>query len=683
MKGGERFREAKRILVLCALPYTNNVPHVGTIVGSHLPADTFARYCRLKGKEVIFIGGTDENGAPTEITARELGVSPKELCDTLYEVHKKIYDWLKISYDNFSRTSKPIHHETTREFFQRLYENGYISEGELELPYCENCKLFLPDRYVEGKCPYCGYEAARGDQCENCGRLLDPHELLEARCKLCGSSPKLKKTKHLFLELSKVQRELEEWITSNEHWNEFTRSWALGWIKEGLKRRCITRDLTWGVRVPLEGYEDKVFYVWFDAPIGYISSTKEWAKKVGDEKAWERFWKDESCLVYNFLGKDNIPFHTVFWPGMLIAHGNLNLPFDVIGLHYCNYEGRKISKSKGWGVFCDKLMESDVNSDVWRFYFTFLIPETGDTEFRWSDFERRVNTELVGNLANFVYRTLSFAWKYFREGVKKGKLSEEDEGLLKKVAREIEAYEHAMDNVRLREGLTVVLRISSEGNKYFQEEEPWKLVESDKERCSTVVWVCLNVCKVIGILLRPFLPETSEKILSYLNLPPDLGWRDVHTTLEDKVVTKEPKLLFEKLTDEKIERLKKLVTKPTPLEEFFGKEKEERVSFEEFKKIRMRVGKVVGAERVKGSRKLLRLLVDFGGKRMQAVAGLGECYSPEELEGKKFVFVTNLEKKRIFGIESECMILAAVSKDGKKVSLLVPESDVEEGSEIL
>nr|MDG6971107.1 methionine--tRNA ligase [Nitrososphaerota archaeon] len=388
----------ERVLVLCALPYTNAVPHVGNLVGSHLPADIFARYCRLKGMDTLFVGATDENGTPTEVAALELGVTPKELTDTLYRVHRDIYQWFGISYDNFSRTSAPTHHKTSQEFFLKIYEKGYVSEGVLRLPYCEKDRLFLPDRYVEGTCPVCGYELARGDQCEKCSTLLDPIQLINPRCKVDGSPPVFKDSKQLFLELGKVHAVLQSWIGSNEVWKAQVTSLAMGWLKEGLKKRSITRDLRWGVPVPLDGYRSKVFYVWFDAPIGYISATKEWGDAKGDPEAWKKFWTDEGTRIYNFLGKDNIPFHTIFWPGMLFAHGGLNLPYDVVGLQFCNYEGDKISKSKNWGVFCESIPMAGLDPDIWRYYLIGIIPETRDTEFKWDDFKSKVNNELVANL---------------------------------------------------------------------------------------------------------------------------------------------------------------------------------------------------------------------------------------------------------------------------------------------
>jgi len=563
------FKE-KRILVLCALPYTNAIPHIGNIVGSHLPADIFARYCRLKGYDTIFIGGTDENGTPTEVASIELKVSPKQLTDVLYRIHKEIYDWFEISYDNFSRTSLPIHHKTTQEFFKKVHQNGFVSEGLLKLPFCEKDGLFLPDRYVYGTCPHCGYENARGDQCENCTELLDPDQLINPRCKICGSEPVIKDVKHLFIEFGKLESKIEKWIKSNKHWREQVINLALGWIKEGLKKRCITRDLKWGVAVPLDGYEDKVFYVWFDAPIGYVSFTKEWSEKTG--KKWEEFWQDEKTLIYNFLGKDNIPFHTIFWPGMIIANGEYNLPYNVIGLQYCNYEGGKISKSKKWGIFCEKLIEAKIEPDIWRYYLTYLIPETKDTEFKWEEFKNRINNELVGNLGNFVHRTLSFIWNYLDGEIKKGNFGDEEEKLIEKIRKSKKRTQDLLEDVRLREALMEILSLSASGNKYFQENKPWELVKKDRERCNTVLFVCAELCKSLAVLISPFLPRSSNEILRQLNVEKNLAWNDVGSIdLEDAHKINEPSVIFEKLTKDRIEKLKGEVTQVTPLEKFFKK----------------------------------------------------------------------------------------------------------------
>ncbi|MDA4114414.1 MAG: methionine--tRNA ligase [Thaumarchaeota archaeon] len=558
----------KRVLVLCALPYTNAVPHVGNIVGSHLPADIFARYSRLKGYETLLIGGADENGTPTEVAALELKVSTQRLTDVFYAVHKRIYDWFEISYDNFSRTSLPVHHKTTQDFFLRIYEKGYITAGTLTLPYCENDKLFLADRYVQGTCPVCGYEFARGDQCENCATLLEPSQLINPKCKIDGSTPVFRDSENLFLELHKLEGGLETWITGQEHWRRQVTSLALAWIKEGLKKRSITRDLKWGVPVPLKGYEDKIFYVWFDAPIGYISSTKEWAQKSGTPEAWKPYWLDQSTIIYNFLGKDNIPFHTIFWPGMLMAHGEFNLPYDVVGLQYCNYEGDKISKSRNWGIFCEKVIESGLEPDIWRYYLTYLIPETKDTEFKWDEFENRVNNELVANIGNFVHRTLTFTSNFLGGVVEPAEPGEEEEELQRRILTEVDKADEALRDVRLRDAMKNILQVATLGNEYFQRSQPWVLIKQDQQRCRQVIYSCVNVCRILAILLRPYLPASSKKIYGFLNLEGEPTWDAVRLPMGRTVIEK-PEILFKKFEKPEIERIKSIVTKSTDAKDYF------------------------------------------------------------------------------------------------------------------
>jgi methionyl-tRNA synthetase len=558
----------RRVLVLCALPYTNAVPHVGNIVGSHLPADIFARYCRLKGFETLLIGGADENGTPTEVAALELKVTTRRLTDVFYAVHKRIYDWFEISYDNFSRTSLPVHHRTTQDFFLEIYGKGYVTPGILRLPYCENDKLFLADRYIQGTCPVCGYEFARGDQCENCATLLEPSQLINPKCKIDGSTPVFRDSENLFLELGKLEGSLGTWIEGQTQWRRQVTSLALAWIKEGLKKRSITRDLKWGVPVPLKGYENKIFYVWFDAPIGYISSTKEWAERSGDPEGWKPFWLDPSTTVYNFLGKDNIPFHTIFWPGMLMAHGSLNLPYEVVGLQYCNYEGDKISKSRNWGIFCEKVVESGLDPDIWRYYLTYLIPETKDTEFKWEEFENRVNNELVANIGNFVHRTLTFTANFLGGVVEPAEPGAEEKELQEKVRSEVEKADEALGEVRIRDAMKNILQVATLGNEYFQRSQPWVLIKQDPERCRRVIYSCVGICRTLAVLLAPYLPSSSRKVYGFLGLPGEPVWSDASLPLGKLNIAK-PEVLFKKLEKTEIERIRSMVTRSTDARDYF------------------------------------------------------------------------------------------------------------------
>ncbi len=704
--------ERQKRLITSALPYTNNVPHIGNIVGSHYPADVFARYCRLAGHDTVFIGGTDEHGTATEITAQKYGVTPKELCDFFYDIHKDIYDWFQISYDNFSRTSKEIHYETTTEFLGQVYDNGFIIPQDISLPFCKSCDRQLADRFIEGECPYCKYEKARGDQCEHCGKVLDPEKLVHPYCTVCNSRDiEFKTVKHLFLDLEKLSPQLQAWIESKEHWRPQVRNLALSWINEGLKPRCITRELKWGVPVPFEGFEDLVFYVWVDAPIGYISSTKEW-----DPKRWQEFWKSKDSKIYHFIGKDNIPFHTIFFPGMLMANSEYTLPHNVVGLQYLNYEGSKFSKSKGYGIFCENLPEAGLPVDYWRFYLAYLIPETRDTEFFWKDFQDRVNSELVGNFGNFVNRTLTFTKNKFMLEVPKPHLTKKDTDFIEEIGGQVDRIGSSFEDVKLREALEGILKLSDMGNRYFQENEPWK----DVERAKSVVFVCVNLCRVLGLLMRPFLPLSAFKLETLLNVH-DKDWSKLNEfTLKVGHKMNEPKLLFEKLEDAKVEELKQKTSKvteyfkeaePEPVkeeespaapmekeaeemekaveasgetvvEEEAAEEEIDYVPFEEWKKLKLKVGKVIKASDHPDADKLYVLLVDVGEDApIQLVAGIKKEYTPQELVGKKITVIINLQPATIRGVRSDGMLLAAEDSDGI-VRLLIPDGDLKDGANI-
>ena len=566
-------KSKKRILVTAALPYINNIPHLGHIVGSHLPADIFTRYCRLKDYDVLFVGGSDENGTPAVLTAEKIGVDINDFLDRLHDEHKSIYDWFNISYDNFSRTSRKLHHETTKEFFKKAYKSGFIIKKSVKSFYCPDDERFLPDRYVEGTCAKCGYEDAHGDQCEKCGGLLETKELVRPKCTLCGSSPELRESEHLFLSLDELSKKLEKWLnTKKDLWRTQVLNWAHGWIKEGLEPRCITRSLEHGVKVPLEGFEDKVLYVWFDAVIGYISSTKE---KLPNN--WEQFWKDKNTKIFHFLGKDNIPFHTIFWPAMLIANREFNLPYNVVGLQYLNYEGDKFSKSKRKGVFCEGLANSDIDPDLVRAYLIFVIPETNDTEFRWEDFKRRVNSDIIGNYSNFINRSLSFIYNKLE-----GKISKPQEADLSNLDKEfIEAIkirkkkiEKYFEAVELRKAFNEILALSTDGNKYFEDAAPWVSVKKDKERANNSLYLCANLCSALAVLAYPYLPTTSSNIWEQLNLKGEVGTPGNWDSTSDFSLPKnhkinKPYILFNKITSECLEALRENSSKTKELKDYF------------------------------------------------------------------------------------------------------------------
>ncbi len=534
-------------LITAALPYVNNIPHLGNIAGSHLPADIFVRYCRLIGHDAIFIGGSDEHGTPIEVAAIKNNTTPKKLADFYYKKHKEIYNWFKISYDNFSRTSNEIHHKTVREFFDKVNKNGYIKEDYLEVAYCKNDKISLADRYIEGTCPYCGFEHARGDQCDRCAKILDPIQLKNPRCVICNKNDIIfKRVKHIFLDLTKLSKKLEIWVKNNKVLRPQVKSIALAWIKDGLKPRCISRNLRWGIKIPFKGFEDLVFYVWAEAAIGYISATKEF-----DIKKWVDYWKKKNSKIYHFVGKDNIPFHTILFPAELIANGDYNLPYNVVGLQYLNYEGSKFSKSRGYGIFCENLLGVDLDVDYWRFYLSLLIPETGDTEFTWKDFQERINKELVGNFGNFINRNLSFVYNKFDGKIPKVNIK--DKNFVNEIKKQINDIIQLYEKVELRQTLNKILKLSDLGNQYFQKKEPWKT--NDKE----TLFICVNLCKDLALLVQPFIPDSSLKILKMLNSDEKDFSKLGKFNLNGKI--NKPYLLFSKLEDKKIEELKNATSK--------------------------------------------------------------------------------------------------------------------------
>ena len=522
-------------LVTSALPYINNIPSIGIIVGSHLPADIFSRFLRLFGEDVVFIGGSDEHGSPTEVAAFNQHTTPQELTNRLYVLHKKVYDWFGISYDNFSRTSNPTNHRITQEIFLKLLNNGFILKKKILLPYCQKDMRFLPDRWVEGECPFCKFKPARGDQCDNCGRLLDPQDLLEPYCVICKTKPQFKEVEHLFLDLPKLEPELLKWIKSQKHWKANVKNTALGWIKERLKTRSISRDLNWGIQIPLEGYKNKVFYCWFDAPIGYISSTIEWAEK--NRKNWKDYWQNETKIVH-FLGKDNIAFHTITWPATLMGAGGFTLPHDVVGLEFLNYEGDKISKSRNWGIFLDyqngevKIIQNenivDIDADVLRFYLALIMPETKDSDFVWKDFQEKVNAELIGNFGNFVYRTLSFLKTNFNSIVPEpDTLSAKDKAIFKKISEKKKKIQELIYDYKFRDALKESLELSAAGNKYFQEKKPWEILKTDPEETRNTMYVAVNLVRSLAVVFSPFVPFACEKIWSQLNLRHEQDWDEL------------------------------------------------------------------------------------------------------------------------------------------------------------
>lgn len=563
----------EKILITAALPYINNVPHMGHIVGSHLPADIFYRYCKAKGYDAIFIGGSDEHGTPSAIAAKEMGLHPQQLVDKLHDIHKKVYERLHIAYTNYSRTSNQSHHKNVKEFFKRISEKRYTHTGKVDMYFCENDSMFLPDRFVIGTCPKCDYESANADQCESCTSVLAPNELIDPHCKSCGSPPIIKQSEHLYLDLGQLVERLNHWVEGQkEIWRPHVYSEAKKWINEGLRSRSITRDMEWGVKVPVDGLENKVFYVWFDAPIGYMTFTRELGEDVFD-----KYWRNPESKIFHFLGKDNIPFHTIFWPAMLLAHEGFNLPSNVVGYNYLNFEGQKFSKSKGIGVFCYNLLGSDLDIDVLRSYLTTIIPETKDAEFRWNGFKNTTNSELIGKFGNFFNRTLNLIWKNFDGQLDYDCLSglnDNDTLLIEGIQREPSLIGGLFFGVEFRETYKRIMQYASIGNVYLDRTAPWNLVKEGKiEEARKTLYLALNLCKSLAIVSSPILPESMQRLWTdQLNLPGSLttsGIWDEATKIDISSDHKinEPKPLYRRIDDDRLQELEKHFSRPHSLEE--------------------------------------------------------------------------------------------------------------------
>ncbi len=563
----------KKILVTAALPYINNVPHMGHIVGCHLPADEFSRYQRLIGNEVIFVGGSDEHGTPSVVAAKELGVGPKEIGDKLHVIHKQIYEKLNISYDNYSRTSTEVHHDTVTDFFYTIYFKNFTTIETIKTLFCEKDNIALPDRFVTGTCPLCFYEHANGDQCEQCSTLMDSTELIDPTCKNCGDEPILKDSDHIYLSLEQLNDPLKEWVLSKKDlWRPHVYGEAKKWVDQGIRSRSITRDLEWGVKVPEDVLDDKVFYVWFDAPIGYMTITKELGEDV-----YKKFWEDPESEVYHFLGKDNIPFHTIFWPAMLLAHEGINLPENVFGYNYLTFEEQKFSKSKGHGVFCYNLLTSDIDIDTLRFYLTTALPETKDSVFRWEDYQEAVNSELIGKIGNLFNRTLNIVWKNYD-----GNLNIDDLGEFDKHDKELINFIHDkpkeisdyFNSGELRSALREILDYASKGNGYINSTAPWKMIKEGKlDDAKKSLYLALNLCKSLAIISSPILPGSMQNFWSeQMNLEGEItrqgNWEEA-----DKINIpynhqfKKPVPLYQRIDEERIKEISEHLSVTPSLEE--------------------------------------------------------------------------------------------------------------------
>lgn len=649
----------------------NNVPHLGNIIGCVLSADVFARYCRSKWHESLFVCGTDEYGTATEAKALEEGISPKELCDKYYALHKGIYEWFGISTDIFGRTSTPLHTQITHEIFLSLHKNGFIVEEEIEQAYDEKAQMFLADRFIEGTCPHCKYDGARADQCEKCGKLLNFDELINPISKLSKTQPVKRRSRHLFIDLPKLQGRLTEWIdrTSKEgNWSENSVQIAKSWLAEGLRRRCITRDLKWGVPVPLPGWENKVFYVWFDAPIGYISITANLTGK------WREWWQNpEGVSLYQFMGKDNVPFHTVVFPSTLIGTGEKWTLLERLSTtEFLNFEGGKFSKSKGFGVFGNDAVESGVPADVWRYYLLTNRPEKMDSDFTWKDFGEKLNNELLANIGNLVNRTLVFTQREFAGKVPEPDFCADDKKFMEGQNAQLAEVGALLEKVQLKDALHLAMHCGKEANAYFQKNEPWKAAKEDRAKCAASIYVLLHQVKDLAIALEPFVPNTSAAIFKQLNVEPK-KWDDIgKLSLPVGHQLGKPEIIFRKLEQKEVAALaakfsgKQVVAKEEPKAQppvKQAKPAQKQVEKIPVSSIDFEVGKITAIKRHPDAEKLYVEQVLMGDGERQVVSGVVPYYKEEELLGKLVVIVKNLKPAVIRGVESRGMLLAC-EKDG-------------------
>jgi methionyl-tRNA synthetase len=679
----------KRYTITAALPYTNGPIHIGHLAGVYVPADIYARYLRLTGKDVAYICGSDEHGVAIPMRAKKEGVSPQDIIDKYHGIIKQSFSDFGISFDNYSRTSSKIHHETASEFFTKLYKNGdFIEETSAQL-YDAEANQFLADRFVVGTCPKCGFEESYGDQCENCGTSHNATDLINPKSAITGNVPTVKETKHWFLPLDKHEAFLRKWILEGhkKDWKPNVYGQVKSWLEDGLRPRAVTRDLDWGIPVPLEGAEGKVLYVWFDAPIGYISSTKEWAAREG--KNWEDYWKKDDTKLVHFIGKDNIVFHCIIFPSMLKAHGDYILPENVPANEFLNLEGNKLSTSKNWAVWLHEYLEEFPNQqDVLRYTLTANAPESKDNDFTWKDFQAKNNNELVAIFGNFINRVVVLTNKYYNGIVPApNDFTEVDEDVLAAVKEFPNIIGKSIERYRFREASQELMNLARLGNKYLADEEPWKVIKLDEERVKTIMFIALQISSALAILSEPFLPFTSTKLKNILNINKKLSWKNVTEIailLPAGHQINKAELLFSKIEDKAIEaQVEKLqATKiANEQENKVIEPQKETIDFEDFTKLDIRIGTILEAEKVVKTKKLLKLKVDVGIDTRTIVSGIAESFSPEDIIGQQVSVLVNLAPRKIRGVESQGMILMTDTPDGK-LAFVEPEKAVKNGQEV-
>ncbi|MFH1197846.1 MAG: methionine--tRNA ligase [bacterium] len=674
---------SEKIIVTSALPYANGNIHLGHLSGAYLPADIYVRYKRACSADIIYICGSDEHGVPITITADKEKITPKEVIDRFHLANKDAFEKFGMSFDIYSRTSIPLHHETAQAFFKSYHDRGILNEKKTFQFYDEKANMFLPDRYVEGTCPRCGFLEARSDECESCGSLYDPSELVNPKSKITGGAPVLKETSHWYFPLGNYQERLEKYIDDkNEkyNWKENVLQYCRGWFKDGLKDRAVTRDLDWGVKVPLDGADGKVLYVWFEAVLGYISATKELFENRGNKDDWKDYWQNENTKYVAFIGKDNVVFHTIVFPAMLMAWNDGEkekycLPQNVPANEFLNFEGKKFSKSRGWGIDVDEFL-AKYPADPLRYTLAANLPEAKDTDFYWKEFQSRNNDELADIFGNFVNRALTFTVKHFEGKIpEQGELKEIDSEMLALLKIYPDKVGKLIDRYKIKDAVFEMMSLARAANKYFNDSEPWVTVKKDKTRCATALNICIHTIQNLAVLFSPVIPFASEKIFRMLNTE-KIGWNELS---EFKFTTGHqlgiPEILFTKIEDSVIESEVNKLAKPQIVEEI------KEITIDQFSDVHLRVAEVISAEKVKKSEKLLKLQVDLGSEKRQIVAGIAKSYQPEELIGKKVMIVANLKPAKLFGLESKGMVLAADNDKGE-VKIILIDSSVPVGTRI-
>ena len=690
----------KRYTITAALPYTNGPVHIGHLAGVYVPADIYARYLRQKGEDVVFVCGSDEHGVPITIKAKNEGITPQQVVDKYHKIIKTSFADFGISFDNYSRTSAQVHHNTASEFFTKLYNDGEFIEEVTEQLYDAEANQYLADRFVIGTCPKCGYEESYGDQCEKCGTSHNATDLINPKSSITGNTPTLKETKHWFLPLDKHEKFLKEWILEgHKHdWKPNVLGQVKSWIDDGLRPRAVTRDLDWGIPVPVQGADGKVLYVWFDAPIGYISATKEWAAQ--NNKDWEPYWKEKDTKLVHFIGKDNIVFHCIIFPAMLKAHGDYILPENVPANEFLNLEGNKLSTSKNWAVWLHEyLKDFPEKQDVLRYALTATAPETKDNDFTWKDFQARNNNELVAIFGNFINRVVVLTNKYYGGTVPEaGELTDIDQETLAALKEAPDTISRSIERYRFREASQELLNLARIGNKYLADEEPWKVIKQDEERVKTIMHVALQIAGGLALLCEPFLPFTSSKLKGILHLvhrneeSADMGNKTLkwNTISSGKVLLPEghqinkAELLFAKIEDKEIEaQLEKLQATKRSNEQAkkIVEPQKDTIAFEDFTKLDLRVGTIIEAEKVAKTKKLLQLKVDVGMDVRTIVSGIAESFKPEDIIGQQVTVLCNLAPRKLRGVESQGMILMTDTPEGT-LAFVEPSDKIKNGTQV-